>query len=61
MRLPDELLGRVALAAAARDITISEFVRHATEVELGLVDIELAEAAGMALLPVPDGGKAPPG
>ena len=56
LRLPDEMLGRLALAAGARDLTISEFIRHACEIEMARMDIELAEAAGMAVLPAPGGG-----
>lgn len=61
VRMPDGTLSGVVLAAAARDISISEFIRHCVEVEMVRLEIELAEAAGMAVLPVPDRGAAPPG
>jgi ABC-type amino acid transport system permease subunit len=61
LRLPDDTLTNVVLAAAAESVTISEWCRGAIEAELMRRQIELAEAAGMAVLPVPDRGKAPPG
>lgn len=61
LRLPDDTLQGTVLAAAGESISISEWVRGVIEAELMRRQIELAEAIGQPLLPIPDGGKAPPG
>jgi hypothetical protein len=60
-RLLTPTLHGVALAAAGDSITISEWIRNLIEAELMRRDIELAQAIGQPLLPVPDRGAAPPG
>jgi hypothetical protein len=61
IRLPEDTLTGVVLAAAGESVTISEWVRGALDAELMRRQIDLAEAIGQPLLPVPNGGHAPPG
>lgn len=61
LRLPEDTLRGVVLAAAGESVTISKWIRSVIEPELMRRQIELAEAIGQPLLPVPDRGDAPPG
>jgi len=61
LRLSDDIKTRLVLRAAAVGVTVSEQVRRDVAEANARAELELAEAAGLLMLPVLDGGHAPPG